>query len=171
MKNGNKQIYVTTPQGTVPLNEYGSFQPQFVPMFNRGEMLGDLGNGDKILGEWNPEHKGSLTSVCRDIAAKALKNELAHPNKMPLPSLEAINANVKDSFIVRMKARRTHEAMMEVYGRELRKMSDHELNVFINLARTRSNGVYGNSRLPSQVELDKYIMAIEERSRRKDASS
>ena len=303
-------LTVTTPQGTVPLEDYGSFQPQFVPMFNRGEILGwnmsgDLGNGDKILGEWNPEHKGSLTSVCRDITAKALKNELAHPNelsvefsgvtqvgpdvdnfakkfhfhefteeekqawakegkesdqrfveemnnafhvpqsyfdsmpprdpqtnevivhkprmvgktmpnnqllgrlkrtipksdwdsvimttgnwvehaeaemevakkivnpkhqiryKMPLPSLEAINANIADAWSRYIFEKRSRENVLKNHLAELKRMSDHELKVYINLARMRANTISGGKHFPSQLDMEKYVMALEEQDDRR----
>lgn len=304
-------VTVTTPQGTVPLEEYGSFQPQFVPMFNRGEilgwnMLGELGNGDKILGEWNPEHKGSLTSVCRDISAKALKNELMHPNehsvefsavtqtgpevdnfakqfhfrefteeekqawakegkesdqrfmeemnnafhvpqsyidsmsqydpqtkevivhkpramgktmptmpnnqvlgrakrsivhdgesciftteqwveqaekemevavkianpkhqmrnninrRNPLPSLEAINANIADAWSRYVFTQRSRENVLKHHTAELKRMTDHELKVYINLMRIRANTISGGKQFPSQIDMEKYVMALEE---------
>ena len=306
-------VTVTTPQGTVPLKDYGTFQPQFVPMFNRGEILGwnmsgDLGNGDKILGEWNPKHKGSLTSLCRDISAKTLKNELAHPNelsvefsavtqtgqevdtfagkflyrefteeekkawvdeskesdrrfieemetafhvpqsyidsmsqydpetkevivhksralgktvpvapnkqligrlkrpipqsdwdsvimttgnwaeraeaemevakkivnpkhqiryKMPLPSLEAINANIADAWNRYLFEKRSRENILKNHLAELKRMSDHELRVYINLTRARVNTISGGKKFPSQLDMEKYVMALEEQDDRR----
>lgn len=306
-------VTVTTPQGTVPLKDYGSFQPQFEPQFNRGEimgwnMVGSTGNGDKILGGWNPEHKGSLTSLCRDISAKALKNELAHPNElsvefssttqtgpevdqfakkfhfhefteeekkawadsskesdrrfmeemnnafhvpqsyidsmsqydpetrevivhkpramgktmpittnkqllgrlkrnipqscvdsvimttgnwvdkaeqeievakkivnpkhqirymMPLPSLEAINANIADVWDRYLFEKRSRENVLKNHLAELKRMSDHELRVYINLARMRANTISGGKKFPSQLDMEKYVMALEEQDDRR----
>lgn len=271
-------VTITTPQGTVPLNDYGSFQPQF----NRGEIMGwnivgDTGNGDKILGEWNPEHKGSLTSLCRDISAKALKNELAHPNelsvefsattqtgpevdqfakkflfhefteeekkawvdqgkesdrrfmeemnnafhvpqsyidsmsqydpetkevivhkpraigksmphtlgqtegkkraavqalgqqkyKSPLPSLKAINANIADAWDQYVTFQLRRKNAIKNHLAELKRMSDHELRVYINLARMRANSISGGKKFPSQLDMEKYVMALEEQDDRR----
>lgn len=333
-------VTVTTPQGTVPLEEYGSFQPQFVPMFNRGEVMGwnmvsNLGNGDKILGDWNLEHKGSLTSLCRNISARVsagkikvgdetkaekdlkatwqgyadrLKNEQMHPNelsvefsavsqtgpevdnfakkfyfhefteeekktwvdsgkesdrrfieemenafhvpqvyidsmsqydpetrevivhkpramgktmpittnkqllgrlkrnipqscvdsvimttdnwveqaevemevakkivnpkhqiryKMSLPSLEAINANIADAWGRFIFAKRSRENVLKNHLAELKRMSDHELRVYINLARMRANTISGGKKFPSQLDMEKYVMALEEQDDRR----
>lgn len=299
-------VMVTTPQGTVPMEDYGSFQPQFVPMFNRGEILawnmsGDLGNGDKILGDWNPEHKGSLTSVCRNITAR-VRGEQAHPNgdtikfsapagagfagefvflkfteeekkamieeserqtqsfleeyknayisnvyidsmpprdpqtnelivnkprmmgktmgmastnqvlgrlkrtikqsdhdsvimttgnwveqaeaemevakkivnpkhqiryKMPLPSLEAINANIADAWSRYIFEKRSRENVLKNHLAELKRMGDHELKVYINLARMRANTISGGKHFPSQLDMEKYVMALEEQDDRR----
>lgn len=275
-------ITVTTPQGTVPLKDYGSFQPQFEPQFNRGEimgwnMVGSTGNGDKILGEWNPEHKGSLTSLCRDLSAKALKNEQMHPNelsvefsataqtgpevdqfakkfhfhefteeekqawadqskesdrafveemknafhvpqayidsmsqydpetkevivqkpraigksmpftlgqtagrkravmqtlkqqkyKSPLPSLKAINANIADAWGQYVTFQQERKNVIKRHLAELKRMSDHELRVYINLARMRANTISGGKKFPSQLDMEKYVMALEEQDDRR----
>lgn len=295
-------VTITTPQGTVPMEDYGSFQPQFEPQFNRGEimgwnLIGETGNGDRILGEWNPEHRGSLTSLCRNITAR-VHDEQAHPNelsvdfsaveqtgpevkafadrfvfrefteeekkamaeasdrqdksfleeyknayvsnayidsmpprdpetnelvvhkprtmgktmgiqthgrakrtipqscvdsvimttgnwveqveqemevakkianpkhqmryKMPLPSLAAINANIADAWNRFIFAQRSRENVLKHHLAELKRMSEHELKVYINLARSRANTVSGGSKFPSQIDMEKYVMALEE---------
>lgn len=290
-------VTITTPQGTVPMEDYGSFQPQFEPQFNRGEIMGwnlvgETGNGDKILGDWNPEHKGTLTSVCRNITAR-VRGEQAHPNgdsikfstptdagfagefvfrefteeekkamvedserqtqsfleeyknayvsnayidsmpprdpqtnevivhkprtmgktmgvqtlgrakrtipqscvdsvimttdnwveqaekemevvasisrnnvprrySMPLPSLKAINANIADAWERYIFTQLSRKNVLKNHLAELKRMSDHELKVYINLTRIRANTVSGGSKFPSQIDMEKYVMALEE---------
>ena len=309
LKTLNAGVTVTTPQGTVPLEEYGSFQPQFTPMFNRGEILGWNMSDNRGNGECNPEDEGSLTSPCREITAKGLKNELAHPNelsvefsaatqtgsevdqfakkfyfhefteeekqawikegkesdqrfieemnyafhvpqsyidsmpqydpqtkevivhkpramgktipvspnnqllgrlkrhishdelntvimtprnraeraeaemevtkkivnpkhqiryKMPLPSLEAINANIKLAWSTWYLAKRRHEQAMKDFEMELSRMSDVQLRVALNMLRVQAHSILGKQTRPNPVATEKYLLALEETNQRRD---
>ena len=57
-------VTVTTPQGTVPLEEYGSFQPQFVPMFNRGKKFHFHEFTEEEKKAWMARWTTSLLSTC-----------------------------------------------------------------------------------------------------------
>ena len=76
----NKQTFVTTPQGTVALEQYGSFNDM----------------------KKRVNHSSSWSSVTfSTVASDGTRKQITHQNQQqfPLPSLEDINAHLQGAIL------------------------------------------------------------------------
>ena len=89
----------------------------------------------------------------------------------PLPSLEAINANIKLAWFTWHLAKRQHEQAMKAFAKELSRMSDFQLRAALNMLRVQAHSIFGKQTKPNPVATEKYLLALEETNGRRDKNA
>lgn len=172
----NGIVYISTPRGTKTLDEYGTFK-HFQDKLETGQ------SGEHFkFSEIKTNLKRSIIEVSPMQAIKkhveemtkdfSRKNPPHSPSQeLPLPSLESINENLKEAGIEWQRREQIRQREKKKLIADLKRMTDHELRVYLNLMRHRANSTLGGSVVPTSQDMTKYMAALEEMERRRDAAS
>ena len=87
------------------------------------------------------------------------------------PDLEKINASVQEAGKMMQADAEKRTAYKKALKDEIRKLSDHELNVFINLTRMRMNTLSGGKDPFDHLAAMRYELALQERIDRRNRKS
>lgn len=140
----NKQTFVTTPQGTVTLNEYGSFK--------------EMNKQNINVSSWHEVTITNSAGLSQQVLGRA---KLGYP----LPSLTQINVHVKHGFAVLMDEKHQRDKHYAEEMRRIRNYNDFELLTMARVLRYRMNE-YANVESSQQMNL--YQAVMEEIDRRKE---
>lgn len=140
----NKQTFVTTPQGTVTLNEYGSFN--------------EMNKQNINVSSWHEVTITNSAGLSQQVLGRA---KLGYP----LPSLTQINVHVKHGFAVLMDEKHQRDKHYAEEMRRIRNYNDFELLTMARVLRYRMNE-YANVESSQQMNL--YQAVMEEIDRRKE---
>ena len=140
----NKQTFVTTPQGTVTLNEYGSFK--------------EMNKQNINVSSWHEVTITNSAGLSQQVLGRA---KLGYP----LPSLTQINVHVKHGFAVLMDEKHQRDKHYAEEMRRIRNYNDFELLTMARVLRYRMNE---NANVESTQQMNLYQAVMEEIDRRKE---
>lgn len=140
----NKQTFVTTPQGTVTLNEYGSFN--------------EMNKQNTATSPWHETTMTNSTGFNQQVLGRAKR-------QYPLAPLEQINAHVKHGFAVLMDEKQQRDKYYAEEMQRIRNYSDFELMTMARILRHRINE---NGNTESLEQMNLYQAVMEEIDRRKE---
>ena len=140
----NKQTFVTTPQGTVTLDEYGSFK--------------EMNEQNINASPWQEVTITKSTGVSQQVLGRAKRG-------YPLPPLSQINVHVKHGFAVLMDEKQQRDKHYAEEMRRIRNYNDFELLTMARILRLRINE---NGNTESLQQMNLYQAVMEEIDRRKE---
>jgi len=140
----NEQIFVTTPQGTTPLNEYGSFN--------------EMNKQNTATSPWHEITMTNSTGFNQQVLGRAKR-------QYPLAPLEQINAHVKHGFAILMEEKNQLDKHYAEEMQRIRNYSDFELMTMARILRHRINE---NGNTESLQQMNLYQAVMEEIDRRKE---
>lgn len=138
----NKQTFVTTPQGTVTLDEYGSFK--------------EMNRQNINASPWREVTITKSAGLSQQVLGRAKRG-------YPLPPLAQINVHVKHGFAVLMDEKQQRDKHYAEEMRRIRNYNDFELLTMARVLRYRMNE-YANPESLQQMNL--YHAVMEEIDRR-----
>ena len=150
------RVFVTTPIGTLPLSDYGM-------MGGKAKTIGHERNDFRHLNTLEKTTARGNTAKTRMELDRVERKAIVFGSL----SLDSINSHIANQWAIYLLEKRNLEQYLKGHIKGLSLMSDDELNTYINCASIHVNSIGGNFTLPSKLATEKYFLALEEKTKRR----